>query len=48
MRKKLTISNVPQLNEKESVFNSLKDLKMEIPCPNQYNNPWQTALSYFL
>ena len=29
MRKKLTISNVPQLNEKEFVFNSLKDLKMD-------------------
>ena len=31
MRKKLTISNVSQLNEneKEFVFNSLKDLKMD-------------------
>lgn len=29
MRRKLTISNVPQLNEKESVFDSLKDLKMD-------------------
>ncbi len=27
--KKLTISNVQQLNEKESVFDSLKDLKMD-------------------
>lgn len=29
MRKKLTISNVQQLNEKESVFDPLKDLKMD-------------------